>query len=103
MLPLTDSAIAEMADILRLMGEPNRLKILIICMSHATTVTTLSESLGLSMPLISHHLRLLRAMRLLHAERHGKQVLYRLEDEHVRCILSDMVAHFTTDCVVETK
>lgn len=103
MLPISDNAIAEMADILRLMGEPNRLKILTTCLSQTTTVSALSEQLGLSMPLVSHHLRLLRAMRLLHTERQGKQVLYRLQDEHVRCILSDMLAHFTTDCIVETE
>jgi ArsR family transcriptional regulator len=42
---------------------------------------------------VSHHLRLLRAGRILRAERHGKQVFYAPADEHVRCVLSDMVAH----------
>lgn len=99
MPPIMDNAtIVEIADILRLMGEPNRLKILIACLSQPMTVTTLSEQLGLSMPLISHHMRLLRALRLLRAERQGKQVLYTLEDEHIRCILTDMLEHFAADC-----
>lgn len=99
MPPITDNAtIIEIADILRLMGEPNKLKILIACLSQPMTVTTLSEQLGLSMPLISHHMRLLRALRLLRAERQGKQVLYTLVDEHIRCILTDMLEHFVADC-----
>lgn len=99
MSTLSDNIIVEIADILRLMGEPNRLKILIACSSQTMAVTALSEQLGLSMPLVSHHLRLLRAMRLLRAERQGKQMLYTLEDEHVRCILSDMLTHFRDECV----
>jgi hypothetical protein len=35
----------------------------------------------------------LRAARILRAERHGKQVFYTAEDEHVACVLRDMVAH----------
>jgi DNA-binding transcriptional ArsR family regulator len=43
--------------------------------------------------LVSHHLRLLRAARLLRAERQGKQVFYSPADEHVRCTITDMVVH----------
>jgi hypothetical protein len=39
------------------------------------------------------HLRLLRAARLLRAERQCKQVFYSPCDEHVRCTITDMVAH----------
>jgi hypothetical protein len=38
-------------------------------------------------------LRLLRAARLLRANRKGKQVFYNVADEHIRCVLIDMVEH----------
>ena len=44
-----------------------------------------------------HHLRLLRAGRLVRAERRGKQVFYVVDDEHIRCVLSDMVEHLTEE------
>ena len=47
----------------------------------------------LSQSLVSHHLRLLRAGRILRAERQGKQVFYAPADEHVRSVVSAMVAH----------
>jgi ArsR family transcriptional regulator, lead/cadmium/zinc/bismuth-responsive transcriptional repressor len=47
----------------------------------------------LSPSLVSHHLRLLRAARILRAARQGKQVFYTPADEHVRCTIADMVAH----------
>ncbi|MEE8274524.1 MAG: transcriptional regulator, partial [Alphaproteobacteria bacterium] len=42
---------------------------------------------------VSHHLRLLRAARILRAERRGKQVFYSAADEHIRTVLGDMIEH----------
>ena len=52
-----------------------------------------AESLSLSSSLVSHHLRLLRAARLVRAERRGKQVFYALADDHVRDVIQDMAEH----------
>jgi ArsR family transcriptional regulator len=53
----------------------------------------MAERLNISASLVSHHLRLLRAARLLQAERRGRQVFYVVGDEHIRSMLSDMVDH----------
>jgi ArsR family transcriptional regulator len=42
---------------------------------------------------VSHHLRLLRAARLLQADRRGRQVFYVVGDSHIRSMLTDMVDH----------
>jgi ArsR family transcriptional regulator, lead/cadmium/zinc/bismuth-responsive transcriptional repressor len=42
---------------------------------------------------VSHHLRLLRAARLLKAGRRGKQVFYSIADSHVREMLTSMIEH----------
>ena len=52
-----------------------------------------AERLGLSPSLVSHHLRLLRASRLIEAERRGNRVFYMVTDEHIRRMLTDMVDH----------
>jgi ArsR family transcriptional regulator len=91
--PLADDQVAELADMFRLLGDPSRLRLVLACLDGAHSVGALVESLGLSQSLVSHHLRLLRAARLLKAERHGKQVHYSIADEHVRCVLVDMVDH----------
>ncbi|WP_238551393.1 ArsR/SmtB family transcription factor [Legionella oakridgensis] len=89
--------IATIADILRSMGEPNRLKLLLACLDKPKAVSDLAEQLQLSVPLVSHHLRLLRSARLLCAKREGKHIFYEVDDEHVRCILMDMINHFIED------
>nr|WP_131783699.1 metalloregulator ArsR/SmtB family transcription factor [Legionella gresilensis] len=93
----SENIIATIADILRLMGEPNRLKLLLVCLDKPQAVSNLAEQLHLSVPLVSHHLRLLRSARLLCAKREGKHIFYEIDDEHVRCILIDMISHFTEE------
>jgi ArsR family transcriptional regulator, lead/cadmium/zinc/bismuth-responsive transcriptional repressor len=89
----TNDEIVELAEMFRLLGEPSRLRIVLACLDQPANVGAMAERLGLSDSLVSHHLRLLRAARLLKAERHGKQVFYVVADDHVRTVVSDMVAH----------
>ncbi|KTD32242.1 ArsR family transcriptional regulator [Legionella nautarum] len=94
---LTQDQIITLSDILHLMGEPNRLKLLIVCFEGPKSVSELAEQLQLSVPLASHHLSLLRSARLLMANRDGKHIYYSIYDVHVRCILADMLKHFTEE------
>lgn len=87
-----DSA-AHMAETFRLLGEPNRLQLICLCLDEPQSVEELTRHLGLSQSLTSHHLRLLRAARLMRAERRGRHMLYQAGDEHVRCIVADMLEH----------
>jgi DNA-binding transcriptional ArsR family regulator len=86
---------AELAEIFHLMGDPSRLRIVLRCLHADVAVTDIAQSLGLSQSSVSHHLRLLRAARILRAERRGKQVFYSAADRHVRGMLGDMVEHIS--------
>ena len=101
MKPLSDNTLATIAEILHLMGEVNRLKLLLTCLDKPQSVTDLAQRLQLSVPLVSHHLRLLRSARLLCAKRDGKHIFYEIADEHVRCILDDIISHFIEEEPVE--
>lgn len=90
---LDDGQTVELAEMFRLMGDASRLKIVLSCLSGPVSVGKIAERVGLSASLVSHHLRLLRAVRLLRAERQGKQVFYEVADEHISCVIADMVAH----------
>ncbi len=90
---LDDDQIAELAEMFRMMGDQSRLGILLACMEAPVSVGSIAQRLGLSPSLVSHHLRLLRAARILRAERRGKQVFYSAVDEHIRRVVTDMVDH----------
>jgi ArsR family transcriptional regulator, lead/cadmium/zinc/bismuth-responsive transcriptional repressor len=90
---ITDDQAVELAEMFRLMGDPSRLRIILTCLPAPVCVSDLAARTRLSPSLVSHHLRLLRAARLLRAERQGKQVFYSPADEHVRCTITSMMAH----------
>jgi DNA-binding transcriptional ArsR family regulator len=90
---LTDEQLAEAAEILRMLGEPSRLRILLACLAQPDSVGEVAIRVGIPRSLVSHHLRLLRAARLLRSTRSGKQIIYSLVDDRVRCIVADLVAH----------
>lgn len=97
MIADTQDHISELAEVFHLMGDPSRLGILMRVMDDAHSVGEIAAATGHSVSLVSHHLRLLRATRLVRAERRGKQVFYALDDAHVRCVLHDMAAHMRED------
>ena len=90
---ISEDQTAELADMFRLMADPSRLRITLFCLDSPKSVGVVAETLGLSPSLVSHHLRLLRASRLIQAERRGNRVYYQVTDEHIRRTLTDMVDH----------
>ena len=90
---ITDDEATVLAEMFRLMGDPSRLSIVLACLATPISVGEIAARLGLSASLVSHHLRLLRAARILRAERRGKQVFYSAADQHISRVVSDMIAH----------
>lgn len=89
----SEEEISQLADLFRLMGDTSRLRIILACLHDPISVTAIATQLDLSQSLVSHHLRLLRAARVLRAERRGKQIFYSAADAHIQCVIEDMVAH----------
>ena len=92
-LSLDEDQAIELAEIFRVLGDPNRLRIAVICFGEPLCVTDIAVRVVLSPALVSHHLRLLKAARFVKAKRRGKQVFYGALDDHVRCVIRDMVGH----------
>ena len=90
---ITNDQALELADMFRIMGDASRLKIVMTCLRKPRSVSDIAVTTKLSPSLVSHHLRLLRAARMLRAKRQGKQVFYVAADDHVQRVISDMVAH----------
>jgi DNA-binding transcriptional ArsR family regulator len=94
MTPLTnDDRVVPLADLFRLLGDPTRLRIVLACVDGPRAVGAIAGLLGLSPSLVSHHLRLLRAARIVRAERQGKQVFYLAADRHISGMLAEMLEH----------
>ena len=79
-------------ELLRALGAPHRLAIVLELAAGPRCVHELVDSLGISQSLTSQHLRVLRRTRLVTATRRGKETAYALADEHVARIARDAFA-----------
>jgi ArsR family transcriptional regulator len=85
------------SELLKTLAAPVRLALLLELSSGQRCVHELVAALGVSQPLVSQHLRVLRAARLVEAERQGREVAYRLVDEHVAEIVEAAIRHIEED------
>lgn len=80
-------------ELLRALSAPVRIAIVLQLRDHERCVHELVEALGVTQPLISQHLRVLKSAGVVNGERHGREVVYRLVDEHLSHIVVDAVTH----------
>ncbi|MDK2860559.1 MAG: ArsR family transcriptional regulator, lead/cadmium/zinc/bismuth-responsive transcriptional [Sphaerochaeta sp.] len=92
-LPL-DEEIVDIADFFKVFGDPTRLKILFLLEQGERGVNAISEELKMQQSTISQQLKLLRARRLVRFRKDGRNVLYRLNDEHIHDILAMGIEHY---------
>jgi ArsR family transcriptional regulator, zinc-responsive transcriptional repressor len=81
------------AELLRALANPHRIAIVRALQDEPRCVHELVGALGVSQPLVSQHLRVLRAVGLVRPRRRGKEIVYSLGDEHVARIVHDAVVH----------
>ena len=81
------------SDLLRALANPHRLAIVIELGGGPRCVHELVESLGISQPLASQHLRVLKTVHLVKSQRRGRETAYSLGDEHVSHIVHDAIVH----------
>ncbi|MDP9116554.1 MAG: metalloregulator ArsR/SmtB family transcription factor [Actinomycetota bacterium] len=87
-----DSAVAVAAT-LQALTAPSRLLILATLRHGPSTVSELTEAVGMEQSAVSHQLRLLRTMGLVTTSRSGRNVTYSLYDDHVASLLDEAVYH----------
>ncbi|TLP77177.1 ArsR/SmtB family transcription factor [Nesterenkonia sphaerica] len=87
------TALAQTAQLFKVLGHESRLWLLELIGQESQTVGALVEATGMSQPLVSQHLRVLKQAGLARSERRGKEVEYQLADHHVAHVIADAIAH----------
>jgi DNA-binding transcriptional ArsR family regulator len=75
------------------LSDATRLRIIWALAAGEQSVTQLVLSLGVSQPAVSHHLRMLRNLRLVKVRRSGRHSNYVLDDGHIDRLLKEALAH----------
>jgi DNA-binding transcriptional ArsR family regulator len=91
--PLATGEAEELAETLKALGSPGRLRVLVELLAGDRTVEQLAVAAELSPSATSHHLRLLRSLRLVRARRDGRNVVYALHDHHIVDLLAAVRHH----------
>ena len=81
------------ASIFRALGDPQRLRMLMLLEASERCVSEICTMLDEPMPAISQRLRLLKSERIVRSRREGKHVFYALADEHVSRLVTNGVMH----------
>ena len=95
--PMDDAQAVQVASVLKAVADPTRLRLLsLLCAAESREageicVCDLTESLGLSQPTISHHLKVLLDVGLVQREKRGVWAYFRM----VPGALNDMAAVLT--------
>jgi ArsR family transcriptional regulator len=79
-----DPEVDELAEMLKVVSDPNRLRILCALFSGEKCVCEIGEGLAVSQPLASHHLGVLREAGLVETRKEGTWSYYSLDREAVR-------------------
>jgi DNA-binding transcriptional ArsR family regulator len=91
--PQVDAA-SGLARVFKVLGDETRAKIVFaLAQADRLCVCDIAQVIGLSLPAVSHHLRVLRELNIARATREGKMVFYSLADEHVATLIRQGVAH----------
>jgi DNA-binding transcriptional ArsR family regulator len=85
--PLTDVAAELMAERLRVLGQPLRVKLVDRLAIRATTEQELVDALGTTQQNISQHLAILRRAGIVARQKEGTRVRYQLADSGILPIL----------------
>jgi DNA-binding transcriptional ArsR family regulator len=82
--------IQSLAFLAKSLADENRLRILLCVSKEKKSVSRVVEELGLSQPLVSHHLKELKRALLVNVERSGPFIYYEMTDPRILEILTGL-------------
>ena len=96
-----EGRLTDAAELFRALASPVRVGILLELTEGERCVHDLVDALAVPQPLVSQHLRILRAADLVVGSRRGREVVYSLRDEHIAHIVRDAVHHVSETPVLD--
>ena len=80
---LDEATAAMVAELFAALSDTSRVRIISTLVNGERNVSSIAQAVGISESAVSHQLRSLRQMRLVHARKQGRHVFYCLDDEHI--------------------
>lgn len=94
----------ELADILKAISDPNRLKILDVISCGGKRACDILDFFDFTQPTLSHHMKTLTEAELVNKSRDGRWIFYTINEEkaaYIKKKLSDLVSDNGEDCLCQ--
>ena len=99
-IAIEEARVEELAEMFRLMGDANRLRILMLVLDRPRAVGEIAAAAGLSQSLVSHNLGRLRVSRLVRAMRGSLSIREQIRG---RSLLRVLLPRDATEGVAENQ
>ncbi len=83
-------ALPQVLDVLKMLANPERLKIVCIIGDGVLNVGQIENLAGVTQPTLSQQLGILRKSGIVHTQRQGKYVYYRVADQKVVRLIAQL-------------
>ncbi|HPT24312.1 MAG TPA: metalloregulator ArsR/SmtB family transcription factor [Anaerolineaceae bacterium] len=83
----------RMAQTFKALADVSRLRLLSILLQGEACVSDLAEATSNSQSAVSHQLKSLREMNFVSTRRVGKQIYYRIDDDHIQDLFTRALEH----------
>ena len=90
---LDEDILFDVSDFFKMLGDSTRAMIMWALDKHEMCVCDLAALLGMTKSAISHQLKTLREANLVKFKKEGKNVIYTLDDDHVKDIFEKALEH----------
>ncbi len=88
-----DDQVEQAVDMLKLVADPTRLRILWALLHGEHSVNLLAEHIGAQPAAVSQHQAKLRLAHLVRARREGTHIYYLAQNDHVRRVVEEALFH----------
>ena len=88
-----NSLFLKLINFYKIIADSTRTKILFVLDQHEMCVCDIAYTLGMTKSAVSHQLKLLKDNNLVISRREGKEIFYRLSDEHVTKVFEISLEH----------
>lgn len=83
----------RLAEMFQVLASPTRLRIIEALAGRELCVCDLAALTGVSQSAVSHHLRMMRALRLVRFRKESRMAYYRLDDDHIGALFGTGLEH----------
>lgn len=92
---LRERDITELAESMKVLADPNRLRILCLLLKGEKCVCEVERAMGISQQLASHHLNVLKEAGFLRSRREGSSMYYSIEQAKLDTLTKTIQRYFT--------